>query len=56
MLDSMVRDGDYVCKHCKLVYKVYGSRLRCDLCNRKLKWCGTGLVNRLLEKWGDNAI
>lgn len=35
--DKLCEDWEYVCKHCQLIYQVYGSSLRCDICNRKLK-------------------
>lgn len=44
-------DGDYVCKKCKLVYQMYGDRLKCDLCNGNLKWCKASEVEALLSKW-----
>ena len=45
------RDGDYVCRDCKLVYQAYGDRLRCDICNKKLEWCNSREVEALLLKW-----
>ena len=35
--EKLMEGWGYVCKHCQLSYQVYGSRLRCDVCNRKLK-------------------
>jgi len=35
--DKLFEGWEYVCKHCRLIYQVYGSSLRCDICNRKLK-------------------
>ncbi len=49
-----ILDDEYVCKSCKLVYGVYGSRKRCDLCNRRLKLTSKNDVLRLLEVWGAN--
>lgn len=48
-------DGDYVCEKCKLVYKVYGNRHRCDWCGRRLNWFGSSEVSALLLKWDSQA-
>ena len=44
-------DGDYVCLHCQIIYRVYGNSLKCDLCNRKLRWRDTQQVKELEQKW-----
>lgn len=47
----MEHEGDYVCHHCHLVYCAYGSRLQCDLCNRKLRWASAERVKELEVIW-----
>jgi len=44
-------DGDYVCLHCHIIYREYGSLLRCDLCNRKLRWRERAKVEELGKRW-----
>ena len=51
---KVLEGWQYVCRHCKLVYQVYGSRLLCDNCNRKLQLIPPGEVTQLLKKWEVN--
>lgn len=44
-------DGNYICLCCRLIYVVYGSRLRCDICGRKLKWQSTAQIDVLKKEW-----
>lgn len=43
--------GEYVCKPCKLIYLVYGSKCRCDICNRKLRFTRADELRELEAKW-----
>lgn len=45
------REGEYVCLHCRSIYEVYGDRLECDLCGRKLQWRDKEQVEILDAKW-----
>ena len=44
-------EGDYVCHHCHLIYGEHGDRLRCDLCNRKLRWASAERIKELEVMW-----
>lgn len=50
-LEEQGIEGEYVCKHCKLVYCVYGDRHRCDICNRKLRFICAEELKELEGKW-----
>lgn len=43
--------SEYVCKHCRDIYLVYGTSLRCDICNRKLKLTEDSEIAKLEAKW-----
>ncbi len=45
--DKLYEDWQYACKPCRLIYHVYGSSLRCDICNRKLKLIPPGEVTKM---------
>lgn len=53
MRERPIEDGDYVCSHCHIIYGAYGSRMRCDLCDGKLKWKSAEELIGLEKKWGD---
>lgn len=42
---------EYVCKKCELIYRDYGSRKRCDICNRRLKLVSKEEALRLEQEW-----
>ena len=44
-------EGEYVCHHCHIIYCVYGSRLRCDLCNRRLRFADAERLKELEIIW-----
>ena len=48
---KLMEGWEYMCRHCKLVYKVYGDSLRCDFCNRSLQLLHPRVVDRLLREW-----
>lgn len=44
-------EGEYVCHHCHIIYSVYGSRCRCDLCNRRLRFADAEKLKKLEISW-----
>ena len=51
VMEKIMKDGEYICKHCRLIYQVYGSRIRCDICSRKLKFVQPEELTELENKW-----
>jgi len=49
--DKLYEGWQYVCTHCQLIYQVYGSSLRCDICNRKLKMVSPEKITQLPKNW-----
>ena len=47
----MEYEGDYVCHRCHIIYVAYGNRLRCDLCDRKLRWASADRIEELKVMW-----